>query len=70
MRIPMLVLVLAALAACGSPKAVGSSCSSRDECETGYCECASACRTGCCKPRPAELPICTADCADLTCKPQ
>ena len=53
---------------CGSTVPEGASCSTDAECETGYCECASACRDGCCAKKPDILyDACTADCEDLSC---
>jgi len=44
-----------------------TSCRADAECTSGYCECASACRSGCCRERPKEPMMCTQDCRDLTC---
>ncbi len=47
-----------------------TSCKADGECASGYCECASACRSGCCKTRPAEPVMCTMNCTDLPCGKQ
>ena len=63
-------LVLAMfLLGCGGELPEGESCSSDDQCESGYCECVSACRDGCCAEKPEVLGTvdCTTDCTDLAC---
>ena len=60
--------VLMILVGCGGKLAEGDPCSSDEACETGYCECASACRDGCCAAKPPILyDACTTDCTDLAC---
>ena len=53
---------------CGKQKN-GEACDKNSECESGYCVCASACRSGCCIDRPTDETdyACTADCQDLSC---
>jgi hypothetical protein len=63
----LLTLALAACSASAGKKASGSRCKTDAECASSYCECASACRSGCCKDRPAEPVMCTMDCVDLKC---
>jgi hypothetical protein len=47
----------------------GHRCKGDDQCTSGYCECPSACRFGCCRPKPIEPVGCTADCNDVPCSP-
>jgi hypothetical protein len=46
-----------------------TSCRADGECTSGYCECASACRSGCCAKRPKEPVMCASDCRDMQCGP-
>lgn len=69
MAVRALIISLLALA-CGvaaGTKPNQTSCRADAECASGYCECASACRSGCCRERPKEPVMCTQDCRDLTC---
>jgi hypothetical protein len=68
----VIVALLALALACGviaGKNPVNTSCRGDGDCASGYCECASACRTGCCRERPKEPVMCTDDCRDLTCAP-
>ncbi len=62
-----LALALAGCDAGAGKKADGASCRSDGECASGYCECFSACRSGCCRERPKEPVMCTMNCTDLVC---